>query len=75
MKVANKLIHGGQYTFAIDPYSTVNQWRRCTGPTNKLRNIPGVLRNIQSVLHNVPGELHIHPSQPRVSGNDPFLTS
>ena len=35
MKFANKLIRGGQCTFVIDLGNTVNQWRRCTGPTNK----------------------------------------
>ncbi len=83
MKFASKLIHGGQCTFAIDLCNTANQWRRCTGLTNMLRNIsgelrnilsvlrnvPGVLRNVISVLRNVPGALHIHPSEPKVSEN------
>ena len=82
------LFMGGQCTFSIDLCNTVNEWRWCTGPTNKLRNIlgvlrnvisvlrnvPGVLRNVISVLRNVPGVLHIHPSEPRVSGNGFFLT-
>ena len=55
------LFMGGQCTFAIDLCNTVNQWWRCTGPTNKLRNIPGVLHNILSVLRNVPG-VFIHVS-------------